>query len=186
MNVLSFYRQNGVTLMELMITMAILGIVITIVVPSAQSILIQNRIVGEINEVSAVVQFARATAIDEQTDTIVCPSTNFSTCTENWDNPKMVFADLDGDGERSDDEELLVGTSAISSANDLSGPDSPIRFQANGAVSSPSSLVLCHKDKEDKYARAITVSLQGRVRSSQDTDGDSVYEDNSGNALDCN
>lgn len=183
---LHLHRQKGLTLMELMITMAILGIVMTIVVPSAQTILIQNRIVGEINELSGLVQFARATAIDEQADTVLCPSTNFSTCTENWDNPKMVFTDLDGDGERSDDEELLVGTSSISSANDLTGPEDVIRFQANGSVSSPSSLVLCHTSQELKYARAITVSLQGRVRSSQDSDDDSVYEDNAGNPLSFN
>lgn len=179
------FFQAGVTLMELMISLAILSIVLTIVVPSGQSIVIQNRIVGEINELSAVIQFARHHAIDEQVDTIMCPAEDFSTCEQDWDKPKIVFADLDGDGDRGADEELLVGTSFLSDANDLDGPAGSIRFQANGSVSSPATLLLCHTDKEDKYARALTISLQGRVKISRDTNDDGIHETNAGDPLDC-
>lgn len=178
-------QQTGTTLLEMMIALAILGIVMTVVVPSAQSILIQNRIVGEINEISGIIQFARNNAINEQADTVMCPTTDFINCSADWDDPKMVFPDFDGDRARNGVEELLVGTSSISSANNLSGPANVIVFQANGAVSSPSTLLLCHKDQNDKYARALTVSLQGRVRMSRDTDGDSIYEKNDGTPLDC-
>lgn len=179
-------KQYGITIVELMIGVAIISIILTIAVPSAQTILIQNRIVAEINEVSAVVQFARNHAIDEQVDTVLCPSANFSDCTNNWDNPKIVFADEDGNGTRSNDEELLVGSSAISSVNDLSGPAALMRFQANGAVNSPATLLLCHNNDEAKYARALTVSLQGRVKMSRDTNKDGVHETNDGTALSCN
>lgn len=177
--------QKGVTLLEMMIALAIVGIVLTFVVPSAQSILIQNRIIGEINEISGIIQYARNNAIDEQANTVLCPTTDFINCSGNWDDPKMVFADLDGDRTRGGAEELLVGTSSISNANNLSGPANVILFQANGAVGSPATLLLCHKDKDDKYARALTVSLQGRVRMSRDSDGDSIHEQNDGTALDC-
>lgn len=180
----AFY-QAGVTLLELMITLAIMSVVLVIVVPSGQSIVIQNRIVGEINEISAIVQFARNHAIDEQIDTIVCPAGDFATCENDWDKPKIVFADLDGDGDRGDDEEILAGTSLVSNANDLTGPAGVIRFQANGSVSSPATLLLCHKDKDDKYARALTISLQGRVRISRDSNNDGIHENNTGAALDC-
>lgn len=182
---LTVSKQTGLTLLEMMITLAILGIVMTIVVPSAQSILIQNRIVGEINELSGIMQFARNNAIDEQADTVLCPTTNFSSCSADWGNPKMVFADLDGDRARGDAEELLVGTESTSSANILSGPNAVIIFQGNGSVSSPATLLLCHKDREDKYARALTLSLQGRVRMSRDSNGDNIYEKNDGTPLDC-
>lgn len=178
-------RQNGVTILELMIGLAITSIVLTLAVPSAQSIIIQNRIVAEINEFSGVVQFARYHAIDEQVDTVVCPTADFSDCGANWDNPKMVFADLNGDGNRNDDEELLVGTSAIASANDMTGPAAIVRFQGSGAVSSPATFLLCHKDDDAKYARALTLSLQGRVKMSQDSNNDSIHEDNDNNNLTC-
>jgi type IV fimbrial biogenesis protein FimT len=177
--------QTGLTLVELMITLGIVAILTLAVGPSVQNILTQNRIVAEINELSGLVQFARNNAIDEQVDTIVCPSDDFVTCSANWNAPKIVFSDIDGDGARGAGEELLVGSSGISANNLLSGPVAAIRFQASGAVSAPATLLLCHKDKDDEYARLLTVSLQGRVKMSQDTDNDGIHEDQDGVALDC-
>lgn len=179
-------RQQGTTLIELMIGLSIVAIVLIVAVPSAQQIIIQNRVVGQINELSGVVQFARATAIDQQVDTIICPTSDFTNCTTNWSNAKMVFIDENLSGTRNDDEELLVGTPIISSTNFIDGPEAVIRFQASGEVNSMATLLICHKDKEAKYARALTVSLQGRVKISRDTNKDGVHEDNSGSDLDCN
>jgi type IV fimbrial biogenesis protein FimT len=185
MSYLMAKRQAGLTLVELMITLGIVAILTLAVGPSVQNILIQNRIVGEINELSGLVQFARNNAIDEQVDTILCPSTDFATCSANWNDPKIVFADVDGNGARGADEELLVGSSGISANNILTGPAAAINFEASGAVSAAASLLLCHKDKDDEYARLLTVSPQGRVKMSQDTDNDGIHEDQDGVALDC-
>lgn len=177
--------QRGATLIELMIGLAIVAILITSVGPSVRDILIQNRIVAQINELSSVVQFARAQAIDQQTDAILCPSENFKDCATNWNLPKMVFMDVDGNGARADSEELLAGSEHIVSSLYLTGPAIVIRFQGNGAVASPATLTLCHKDKEEKFARALIVSLQGRVKLSSDSNKDGIHEDNAGNDLDC-
>jgi type IV fimbrial biogenesis protein FimT len=147
--------------------------------------LIKNRIVGEINELSGIIQFARNNAIDEQIETIVCPSEDFSVCTANWNHAKIVYADLDGNGERGADEELLVATSPGSELNKLTGPVGEIQFQPGGAINSAVTLLLCHKDKEDKYARELSISLQGRVKMSRDVNNDGIYEDISGNPLGC-
>ncbi len=178
-------RQSGFSLTEIMIGLAIIGILITSVGPQVREILIRNRIIGQINELSAVVQFARHTAINEQITTILCPTTNFSSCTLDWNDPKMVFIDLDGNGQRGSDEELLVGAGNIVDTNSLTGPAGTISFQANGAVASPATLLLCHEDNEAKFARALTISLQGRVKLSQDTDNDGIHETNAGAALSC-
>ncbi len=180
-----FSKQNGLTLVEMMIGLAIIGVVITFAIPSAQSIIQQNRIVAEINELSGIVQYARANAINEQVNTLLCPSQNFSNCTNNWDHPKMVFADVNGNGERDADEPLLVGSSAISVQNDLSGPALPIQFQPTGAAFLAATLLLCGTDNDDKYARALFITLQGRVKTSKDTNNDGIYEDPEGVALDC-
>lgn len=179
------YHELGITLTEIMIGLAIVGILLMSVGPSVREILIRNRMIGQINELSAVIQFARHTAINEQIDAVVCPTTNFSTCTTEWNDPKMVFIDLDGNGQRSSDEEMLAGSGNIIATNDLTGPNGTISFQASGAVASPATLLLCHEDNEAKYARALTISLQGRVKLSEDSNRDGVHEDNSGNALSC-
>lgn len=176
---------KGLTLIELMISVAIMSILVTAVGPMVRDILIQNRLIGQINELSSIVQFARHSAVNEQVTSIVCPSTDFTNCTADWDNPKMVFLDLDGNGLRSADEEILAGTGNTISNYSLTGPAGVISFQGNGAVASPSTLLLCHDSNDPKFSRALTVSLQGRVKMSQDTNNDGVHENNSGAALVC-
>lgn len=178
-------RQSGVTLIELLIGIAIVSLMLTTVAPSVREILIQNRIIGQINELSAVVQFARHTAINDQVTSVLCPTQNFATCTLDWNDPKMVFPDVNNDGIRGLGEDLLVGTGNIVDTNNLSGPAGVISFQANGSVASPTTLLLCHQENEDRFARALIISLQGRVKMSQDSNNDGVHENNSGVALDC-
>jgi type IV fimbrial biogenesis protein FimT len=182
----SKHLQAGLTLLELMIGLAIVAILITVVTPNVREMLIQNRIVAEINELSGLMQFARATAIDQQATVVLCPSSDFSTCTSNWQLSKIVFVDENGNGERDDaSEKLLVAANSIASQNRMTGPSGRIRFQDNGVTSSPATLLLCHGSREAKFARALTLSLQGRVKMSRNTNNDGIYENNSGTALRC-
>ncbi|WP_252729072.1 MULTISPECIES: GspH/FimT family pseudopilin [Alteromonadaceae] len=177
--------QKGVTLVELMIGLAIVAIVLTIAVPAAQGIIIKSRIVSEVNEISGVIQFARANAVDEQLATIICPTSDFSTCSNNWNQVKMVFGDEDGNGSRGDDEDILVATSLISNNNYVTGPAQAILFNPNGSANALATILICHNSKEATYARQLTVTPQGRVKMSQDADKNGVHESISGGALSC-
>jgi type IV fimbrial biogenesis protein FimT len=178
-------KQKGLTLIELMVTVSIVGILLVFVAPGMQTMLIKNRITGEINELSGIIQFARNNAIDEQIETTVCPSEDFSVCTSNWNHAKIVYVDLDGNGNRGATEELLVTTSPGSDINRLTGPANDIQFQPSGAANSVAALLLCHKNGENKYARQLNISLQGRVKMSKDGDNNGIYEDTSGTPLNC-
>lgn len=178
-------RHNGISLIELLIGMAIMGIIMTVGVPSMNDMLIRSQVTAQVNELSAIIQYARHNAINEQATSVICPTTNFSSCTLNWDDPKMVFTDLDADGARDSDEEMVAGAGNILDSFDLTGPAGTISFQGNGSVASPATLLICHQDDEDKYARALIISLQGRVRLSEDGDNNGIHEDNSGTALSC-
>ena len=178
-------KQSGVTLLEMLITIAIVAIVLTSVAPAMQTMLIQNRIVADTNELSSIIQYARHHSIDQQVDTLVCPSDNFTSCSADWNDVKMVFADIDGNGVRGTDEDILVATSATNPNNQVAGTAASLRFEASGAVDNPAVITLCHKDKVVKYARALIVSLQGRVKISRDDNDDGLHEDITGNALTC-
>lgn len=177
--------ESGITLMELMISMAILFVIMAVGVPSMQGMLIRSQVTSQINELSAVIRYARHTAINDQMTAILCPTTNFSSCTADWDDPKMVFTDFDGNGSRGNDEEILAAAGNIMENFNLTGPGGNISFQSNGEVASPATLLLCHKDNAAEYARALTISLQGRVKLSEDSDDNGVHENNSGVALSC-
>lgn len=59
----NFRFADGFTLMELMIAVAVLGILAVAAVPSVQSILYSNQVSGQTNEIVAMLNFARNTAI---------------------------------------------------------------------------------------------------------------------------
>ncbi|MDP5031479.1 MAG: GspH/FimT family pseudopilin [Paraglaciecola sp.] len=178
-------NQKGVTLIEILISLAIVAIIMTAVAPSIQSILIKNKIASQINELSAVIQFARNNSIDQQISTVVCPSSDYSVCSNDWDAPKIVFIDIDGNGDRGSDEELIATTEAISPNNYVTGPANSLMFLPNGEASGNYTLLICHTDKEAEYARQITITLQGRVKMSTDSDRNGIHEDTTGTELSC-
>ncbi|MBL4631495.1 MAG: GspH/FimT family pseudopilin [Paraglaciecola sp.] len=178
--------QKGVTLIELMVTVSIVAIILTSVAPSIQSILIKNRIVAEINELSSLIQYARHQAIDEQTPIIICPSTDYKNCITDWNAPKIVFLDSDGNGKRDEaTEELLVASSAIADSHVMTGPALTLQFEDTGEANMTTEILLCHKDKYAGYARSLSVTLQGRVKMSSDSDNNGVNENAAGIPLSC-
>lgn len=178
-------KQKGLTLIEMLISLAILAIVITAVGPNIQSILIKNRIVSEINELSAVIQYARSHSIDQQITTVVCPSDDYLVCNTNWNKPKIVFVDTDNNGDRSANEELLASTGTISANNYMHGPAYSLSFSATGEAAANSNLVICHSGKQAEYARQLSITLQGRVKMSSDSDRNGIHEDTFGTAISC-
>ncbi|MFC4701857.1 GspH/FimT family pseudopilin [Glaciecola siphonariae] len=179
-------RQRGVTLLEMLITLAIAAIILTLVAPNIQSILTRNKITAEINEMSGLLQFARFTAIDEQTNTIVCPTSDFLACTNDWDSPKMVFIDDNANGTRDDaDEPLLLSSQSISATNTMTSSENSIVFFDSGAASAAAEITICPNSNDATFARALLVSLQGRTRVAVDNNNDGVVEIASGAAISC-
>ena len=70
--------QQGFTLIELMVTVAVLGIVIGFAVPGFQSVVNGNRLAGAANELIATMQVARMEAIRRNRRVAVCASANGS------------------------------------------------------------------------------------------------------------
>ncbi|GAB2491189.1 GspH/FimT family pseudopilin [Arenimonas alkanexedens] len=77
--------QAGFTLLELVITVAVLAIALAVAIPSFQGITNRNRLTAVTNELLAASQLARMEAIRRNERVVVCPTTNGSTCSGgNW------------------------------------------------------------------------------------------------------
>ena len=171
--------------MELMIALAIGAILITVVAPNVNHIVQQNQIVAQTNQSSSLLQFARANAVNEQFATTLCPTADFQTCTNNWQQALMVFSDENNDNVRNDNEPLLASTERASATTLISGPAQPFRFNPDGSSNIAASLVMCHQNGDETKARGLYIALNGRVKTSQDSNNDGVYEDLDGNAIEC-
>ncbi|MBS0575911.1 MAG: GspH/FimT family pseudopilin [Proteobacteria bacterium] len=90
--------QGGFTLIELMITVLVGLVLLTLAVPSFDAAMVSGRINGQANELVATLQLARAEAIRRNVRVVVCPSVNGTSCaaaTANW-NGWVAFVDDGG------------------------------------------------------------------------------------------
>ncbi|MHC6646413.1 GspH/FimT family pseudopilin [Alteromonas sp. HB246098] len=181
----AFVKQKGLTLLEMLVAVAVLAIILTTVAPSIQSVLIKNRITSDINNLSAVVQRARFTAVDEQASVVLCPTENYTACTSSWKKAKMVFVDKNGNGSRDNNEALIVASDPLNSANAIYGVTGSLIFDEQGAIDTAATITLCPKDNDADYASALLLSLYGRISIAVDSDDDGEKEDLDGDALSC-
>lgn len=91
-------RVAGFTLIELMVTIAVLAVIVTLAVPSFASVINGNRLTGASNEISALLQMGRMEALRRNQAVIVCPvadpeaaSTDTAICTTNAPAGMKVF-----------------------------------------------------------------------------------------------
>jgi type IV fimbrial biogenesis protein FimT len=168
-----------------MIVVGILAIIGTLGVPSVISILTKSKISSETNKMSGLLRYARFTAIEQERLTVLCPARDYSRCDNDWNGPKIVFIDSNDNNYREPQEPLLTSMPRTHKSNQIFSRNKVIKFYQSGITESPASLRICPTSKDTKYARLLTVSLQGKIKLSTDKNNDGVHENSSGKALSC-
>jgi type IV fimbrial biogenesis protein FimT len=166
----------GFTLVELMITVAIVGILAAIAAPSFQDMLNQTRASSLANELAASLNLARSEAIKRGTQVTVCKSGNITaaspTCstTASWQDGWLIFVDTGTSGTfDGTDTRLKVGQPSNSSAVITAGSTFAhyVSYLSSGMSKGSSlpngSLVICVNHVE----RSIIINTTGRNRFSK-------------------
>ena len=78
--ILSLQLQHGFTLVELMVTVAVLAIVMAVAVPSFTNLINSNRLTAQANEVLAGLILARTEAIKRNESIVFCHTTDGENC----------------------------------------------------------------------------------------------------------
>lgn len=172
--------MTGVTLIELVVTLSIAAILLTIGVPSFQNIIATNRIASLTNELSTALQLARSEAVTRGKTVTVCKSDDVSdstpTCNTGaaWQNGWLVFVDDNNNGALDiGDLPLRVGQPASGNAViTTTGTkfENFVKLQSDGRALGASNLssesfVICIAPNK----RSIILNRVGRLRITTET-----------------
>lgn len=129
-------RNSGFTILELMITVAVLVILATVAVPNLRSTIQNNRMTAQTNGFLTAFQLARSEALKRNAPVSVCPSTNGASCTGDWEDGWIVFVDGQSAGSTSAsvDEVLRVSEGFEGDASNDGDDPAFIRFLASGVA----------------------------------------------------
>ena len=105
-------NQNGFTLYELLITMLIVGVVLTIGVPNMLQFNQNGRMTSAANNLHSSFHLARSESGRAKTNITICASANplsaAANCDGTWDQGFIVFVDNDGNINRSGTTETVL------------------------------------------------------------------------------
>lgn len=149
--------QQGFTIYELMMTVLIVGIVLSIGIPNLSAFRQNSRMTTTANDLHSSFHLARSEAPRAKTNMTICSSTNsmaaLPTCGGEFENGWVVFEDRDGDIVIDAAEPILrrfPPTAAGVTINTAASPDY-FSFGSNGqgrgdvlaGVTAVSTAVLC-------------------------------------------
>lgn len=172
--------HRGFTLIELVVTLLLIGLLAGLASNSWTSLISSTRHTDLINDTLRMFALARSYAINQKVLTTICPLSASLTCTDNWNNPVSVFPDRDND-RRPDNArihkvfDLAKGYSKLYSRTAGRGY---FQLSPNGmSHGTMGSLVACSLSGTDSAKLSyLALNIGGRLRHLRDDDGDGVIK----------
>lgn len=100
---------RGFTLIELIVTIAVAAILVTVAVPNLQMFIKNNRIKTSVGELAVALNLARSEASKRAARVTVCVRASDTACGggNDWSTGWLVFNDTNGDGSLDAGEQVL-------------------------------------------------------------------------------
>jgi type IV fimbrial biogenesis protein FimT len=171
-------RSRGFTLIELITTLAVAGILVTLAVPSFSEVIKNNRLITQENDFVTTLNLARSEAIRRSGRVTVCKSSNQTSCSGagGWEQGWIVFNDVNNDGVVTNPAtNVLRVHGALSSGVTLHGDANLLdyvsyvssgatqKFAGGASATQPGVLIMCDDRGFVSQAKGIQISATGRV-----------------------
>jgi len=153
------HGYKGFTLVELMVTIAVLAILVTVGIPSFVSVLNNNRADTEVSDLVRGLNYARLEAINRGVSVQVRPAT-----ANTWTGQLNIGAVTSGSGATAVlSNPLLRVVPAMSSSANLDAPSTAyIEFNNMGALNFPASALNVTYTR-GSITRSVGVCVNGRI-----------------------
>lgn len=165
-------KSNGFTLLELMITLSIVAIVVTIGVPNFRGVIMDNRMVSQSNQFVRSINLARSSAVRYQRNAVICVSNDYDAAvpscaaSTDWSNGWIVWVDKNRNAATDANEIVSVFPPLSDNTNFFSIAVTNFTYDARGFVVAGGDLTMCD-DRTGETGRFIRVNAVGRTNISR-------------------
>ncbi|NIM40762.1 MAG: prepilin-type N-terminal cleavage/methylation domain-containing protein [Hydrogenophaga sp.] len=175
-------EARGFSLIELMVTVAVLAIILAIAVPGFQSFIASSRLTTVTNDFVGALTFTRSEAIRRGGRVTLCKSTDGATCTDagSWQQGWIAFVDVTRAGASAEvdaGETIVAHFNAAPTGMSVVGDAALANFVSFAADGTSRTLAgaaqggrirVCTSATalgNDRRARDITITPSGRISS---------------------
>lgn len=181
------YRQHGMTLIETMVTVSILGILMAIGIPAMRNISEADAVRGHVNSFLSAMRYARSEAIRNRAQVVICPSSNSESASPScatgslaanpWSQGWIIFVNRDGDPSYQFDntsDTLLRVQGPIDTSGGIkktSGTNKLV-YRSTGILltGGTTAFTFDAKSTNASQKKRLCISMQGLARLSPDPD----------------
>lgn len=172
-------KQQGLTIIELLATLAIVSILIGIAVPSFHNTIVKTRAETVVASIYHTYQLARDHAIDHRKSVYFCGSDDLKNCQKTWKKNLVVFTD-DNHNRSIEPEEIvyieqfdhipghIITRAAFGAFYTILSP--------RGSAKLAGSMIYCPENKDPKLVKKVTWNRIGRPYKGVDKDGDGLVD----------
>jgi type IV fimbrial biogenesis protein FimT len=164
------FRVAGFTTVELLVTIAVAAVLLTLAVPSMRTLIQNMRMTSQANDLISDINFARSEAIKRSANVTICQSADSTaaspTCSTgaDWKVGRIIFIDSDSDGQHASTEELLRIREPLDGNNTLTSGVNLVVYARNGATTAGAKIDFNLCDTRGASAgRNISIEATGRA-----------------------
>jgi type IV fimbrial biogenesis protein FimT len=160
-------RLRGASLIELVAVLSIAVVALGASLPLFGDLHASLRQRATINHWVAALAQARISAVERSNNVVACPANgDRCTATSYWQDGWMLFEDSDRDGQRSDEEPILLSTPADPYVRIATNEGRHrIRYRYDGSSEGSNATVTFCDRRGPRKARTLVINNAGRVRS---------------------
>lgn len=168
--------QKGFTLVELVITLAVAGVLLGIGVPNFQNFVKNNRMVSQTNEIMADLNYTRSEALKRSRNVHICKTSDpkavtpvcNATTSDAWTKGWLIWADENGNNvlDNSPVNELLRINEGASGSITIKTTNADIKneviFTKLGLLSNLGGTFNLCDDRGSSKGRVVSITTTGR------------------------